>query len=169
MCDFICKIPTMDELIANWDREISEAVEAGDSLENWQTWKNRSVENFRKHRIIPYFGILNGNVITQAVAHIDPKNVQNSECLVDETTAYLSAFRTVEAYQDQGYFSRLFHFMISDLKERGYLDVTLGVEPEEEKNLAIYTHYGFTEKIKSSRETFPDGSVISVDYFRKNL
>ena len=35
------------------------------------------------------------------------------------------------------YFSKLFKFMIDDLKTRGYRKVTLGVEPNETKNVEI--------------------------------
>ncbi len=164
-----CVIPTLEALAQNWDREIAQAVVAGDSLENWETWKVRSIDNFLRGRTILYFGLLDGRVITQAVAYIDPLSVQNSAGLVDGQTAYLSAFRTVEDHRGQGYFSELFRFLTADLRKRGYTAVTLGVEPEENSNLAIYTHYGFQEKIKSAVEIFPDGSAVSVDYYRKKL
>ena len=59
--------------------------------------------------------------------------------------------------------------MIKDLKNRGYTKVTLGVEPEEEKNKAIYTKYGFTEHIKNAQEIYPDGTIIEVEYYGKIL
>lgn len=55
--------------------------------------------------------------------------------------------------------------MIDDLKNRGYEKVTLGVEPNETENLKIYQYLGFNEFIKSSQETYPDGTVIDVDYY----
>ena len=88
---------------------------------------------------------------------------------MDEQTAYLSAFRTNKEYQGQGYFSRLFKFMIEDLKKRGYKKVTLGVEPTEEKNKAIYNKYGFTEHIKNAKEVYPNGITINVEYYGKSL
>ena len=48
------------------------------------------------------------------------------------------AFRTIEDYQGKGYFSKLFKYMIDDLKNKGYKRVTLGVEPEETKNKKRY-------------------------------
>ena len=72
-------------------------------------------------------------------------------------------------YQGKGYFSILFKFMINDLISRGYEQVTLGVEPEEEKNKAIYSKYGFTEHIKDAQEVYPDGTTIDVEYYGKNL
>ena len=67
------------------------------------------------------------------------------------------------------YFSKLFQFMLKDLRRKGFEKATLGVEPAEEKNRKIYEHYGFTEKIKSSTETYPDGTVIQVDYYGKSI
>ena len=98
-----------------------------------------------------------------------PEAVQNSAGLVGGTTVYLSAFRTVEAFQGRGYFSKLFHFMLDDLRQKGFTKATLGVEPDDAKNKAIYAHYGFTEYIKSGREEYPDGTVIDVAYYAKKL
>lgn len=100
---------------------------------------------------------------------LHPRIVQNSEGLVDSRTVYLSAFRTIDQFQGKGYFSKLFHFMIDDLRHKGYIKATLGVEPEEKKNKEIYAHYGFTEYIKSDKEYYPDGTVIDVEYYGKAL
>ncbi len=84
---------------------------------------------------IVYYGILNGKIICEMTAILDRSVVQNSDKLVDEKTAYVCAFRTIEQYQRKGYFSKLFRFAIDDLKSRGYEKVTLGVEPTETENL----------------------------------
>lgn len=55
--------------------------------------------------------------------------------------------------------------MRNDLKSKGYEKVTLGVEPAETENLKIYRYFGFNEFIKSAQETYPDGTVIDVDYY----
>ena len=47
-----------------------------------------------------------------------PLVIQNPENLVDDKTAYLTAFRTISKYQGKGYFSKLFKFMIKDLEKR---------------------------------------------------
>ena len=59
--------------------------------------------------------------------------------------------------------------MIEDLKSLGYKYATIGVEPHELKNKEIYKHYGFTEYIKTANETYPDGTTITVEYYRKEL
>ena len=45
----------------------------------------------------------------------------------------------------------------------------VGVEPEEVVNKQIYAHYGFTEFVKTDTETYPDGTVIDVEYYAKKL
>ena len=165
MSNYNCKIATEEEMNTKWDYEISLA----DDKENWMVWKKDNIERFQKGLIIPYYGILDGKIISEATAMISPSVVQNSEGLVSEKTAYLSAFRTIPEYRGQGYFSMLFKYMIDDLKSKGYEKVTLGVEPKDVKNKAIYSRYGFIEHIKDGKEVYPDGTTIDVEYYGKYL
>lgn len=166
MKNYICKIATIDEMNTKWNYEIENAI---DDKINWMTWKKENIERFQKGLIIPYYGILDGKIICECTAALSPSVVQNSKNLVDDKIAYLTAFRTIPKYQGQGYFSKLFKYMIEDLKNRGYEKVTLGVEPEEEKNKEIYFKYGFDEHIKDSKEVYPDGTEINVEYYGKSL
>ena len=162
---FICKIASAREMNIKWDYEISK----NDDKENWIAWKKRNLENYRQGYIIPYYGILGESIICEATAMINPGVVQNSNGLVDGHTVYLSAFRTVDGFRGKGYFSKLFHFMIDDLRKKGYTKATLGVEPDEAENKRIYAHFGFADYIKSDKEYYPDGTVIDVEYYGKNL
>ena len=161
-----CKIASLEEMNTKWDYEIAHA---GDDRDNWITWKKSSLQHAKEGKSLPYYGILDGKIISEATAVMDGSIAQNSDGLVDEKTAYLSAFRTIPGYQGKGYFSKLFWFMLSDLKSRGYEKVTLGVEPEELENKQIYAHYGFTEHIKNGVEVYPDGTQIDVEYYGKQL
>ena len=165
MDQYVCKIAAVNEMNEKWDYEI--ARNPGDSA--WPIWKKSAIAQARSGQSIPYYGILNGRIIAEATASLDCEIVQNSQGLVDEKTAYLSAFRTIEGYRGQGYFSRLLAFMLEDLKRRGYERVTLGVEPGEIENIMIYFHYGFTEYIKMGVEVYPNGEKINVIYYGKEL
>ena len=81
----------------------------------------------------------------------------------------LCAFRTVKPYRGQGWFSKLMDFMLKDLKQKGYTKAVVGVEPDETRNKAIYHHWGFTEYIHTGTETYPDGTIISVEFYGKQL
>lgn len=164
--EYVCKVASIEEMNTKWDYEIAHA---GKDKSNWVIWKKSSIEHMSEGKSLPYYGILDGKIISEATAILDGSIAQNSDGLVDEKTAYLSAFRTIPEYQGKGYFSKLFQFMLSDLKSRGYEKVTLGVEPEETKNKEIYFHYGFTEHIKNGMETYPDGTTIDVEYYGKQL
>ncbi len=166
MNHYICKIASKKEMQEKWDYEISNASK---DKSNWIKWKKENIDYFEKGYIIPYYGILNGIIICEATAHLSSKTVQNSNSPVSDSCVYLSAFRTNKEYQGKGYFSTLFHYMLSDLKNRGYEYATLGVKPEEEHNKEIYKHYGFTDYIKSGKEVYPDGTTIEVEYYRKKL
>ena len=163
---YLSKIASLEEMNRKWDYEIEHNI---NDVRNWIIWKSHFLENFKNGYIIPYYGILDGNIICEATAMLNSKVVQNSEGLVGNGVVYLSAFRTIEEYQGKGYFSKLMKFMLNDLKRRGIVRVTLGVEPAEETNKRIYAHYGFNEYIKSATEIYPDGTVIDVDYYGKNL
>lgn len=164
MKNYICKIATTEEMEAKWNYEIKK-----NKSPNWKIQKDESIERVKCGQSIAYYGLLNGRTICEATAMLDKSIVQNCDGLVDDKTVYLCAFRTIEKYQGKGYFSKLFRFMIDDLKCKDYEKVTLGVEPTETENLKIYKHLGFNEFIKSAQEIYPDKTVIDVDYYGMNL
>lgn len=166
MDNYICRIGTLEDIVNEYDYEIEHAT---NDKENLIKWKEEAIKRYKEDSAITYVGELNGEVISQAVATLDPNLVQNSEGLVDSITAYLQAFSTKEEYQGQGCFSKVFKFMLQDLKSRGYKRVTLGVESQEEKNKTIYKNYGFTEFIKIVPDYYSDGTTVDVEYYGKNL
>ncbi len=166
MSNYVCRIPTIEEYEKKWNYQIEHATS---DRYNWLIWKKDGLLRFERNQLIPYFGFLDDEIICEATVALDPDIVQNPEGLVDDTTVYLFAFRTNKEYQGQGYFSKLFKYMIEDLKSRGYKKATLGVEPEETKNKMIYQKYGFTNLIKTCQESYPNGEVIDVEYYSKNL
>lgn len=161
--NFYCKIANKEEIIQKFDYEISIHKEKN----NWKKWKEEALQNINKNNV--YIAILNNEIICEATAHFSKDTFQNSEDLVNNETAYLSAFRTNKEYQGKRYFSILFKFMVEDLKMRNIKYATLGVEPNETKNKQIYNHYGFKEYIKTDYEVNPDGTKTEVEYYRKKL
>ena len=163
---YICKIATPAEMQRKWDYEI--ACHPHDR-ENWLFWKQQALQRAQSGLSIPYYGLLGENIICEATAMLDATIVQNGEGLTGGDRVYLSAFRTVDDYRGQGYFSRLLSFLLADLRRRGFRLATLGVEPSELTNQSIYAHYGFGQYLKSGTETYPDGTAIAVDYYAKPL
>ncbi len=162
---YICKIPNEKEMNEKWDYEI----DTNEDKDNWIIWKEKAIKCFKHGAQIPYYGILDGKIISEATASLSPDIVQNGKELVDDKTAYLTAFRTIKEYQLQGYFSKLFKYMINDLKSRGYKYATIGVEKNNKIAKDIYLRYGFTEYLKDSVEYYPDGTKVELEYYRKEL
>ena len=162
---FVCKIASLEEVYRKWDGEIRQHPRE----ENWIIWKEEAIRNYRTGKSIPYYGLLDDEIICEATAVIDLNAMQNGEGMMDDQTVYLCAFRTVKQYQGKGHFSKLMRFMLDDLRQKGYTKAILGVEPNEETNKAIYRNWGFTESIKSATEQYPDGTIIDVEYYGKCL
>lgn len=166
MKEYICKIASVDEMERKWNYEIKKQRKRKTVLEGL---KKYAVEHIKNGQSVTYYGKLNNKIICETTAMFDENIIQNSDKLVGCKTVYLCNFSTDKRYQGKGYFSKLFKFMIEDLKNRGYEKFTLGVEPTETKNIKIYQHLGFNEFIKSGKETYPDGTVIDVDYYEMEL
>ena len=162
---FVCKVATRHEILKRFDYEIS--INSGEKR-NWLVRKQEFMD-MPEWKRISYFWLLDDDVICEATAALSSDACQNMEDLIDEKTVYLFAFRTDKEFRWQWYFSKLFKFMIDDLKSRWYEQVILWVEPAELENKKIYFHYGFNEFVKSDVEKNPDGSSVIVEYYREHL
>ena len=168
---YICKIATIEEMEQNWNY----LIEIHPNDNSWKVYKEKAIREMKNGNTIVYYGILNGVIISEATAMLSDLDVQNSDGLVDDTTAYLSAFRTRKEHRGKGYFSELYKFMENDLKNRGYQKLTLGVEPCEVKNMMLYFKYGFTEFVKNAYEIEPpkneneEPTQYLVSYYSKNI
>ena len=163
---YVCRIASRDEMERKWADEIARHPQE-EAL--WSIWRREALQNAADGSAIPYYGFLRDEIICEATAIVNPERAQNSEGLIDAHTAYLYAFRTLPEYRGRGFFSALLRFLLADLRARGYTAATLGVEPTEQQNRQIYRHFGFTDLLKSTREAYPDGTLIDVLYYRKPL
>lgn len=167
MPNFTCKIAPLSDIEKRWDTLIKNHPDNP----NWSIWKNDTIINNKNNYRISYYGYLDGLIITEATAIISPLDtaISNSEKLISNDMAYLTGFRTDSKYQNKGYFSKLYKYMEEDLKNRGFTKLSLGVEPQEVKNMMIYFKYGFTNYIKTATETYPTGKTITVNYYYKEI
>ncbi len=163
--DYVCKIATIKDMEIKWDEEINN--HPGNN--NWVIWKEENINKVKDNKAIVYCGFLDGKIICEATAVIDKSAYINSDKLIDEITAYLTGFRTNKEFCNKGYFSKLYKYMEDDLVSRGYKYLTLGVEACEVRNMMIYFKYGFTDYIKSETESYPDGKIILVNFYGKDL
>lgn len=152
---YICKIASLEEI----EKRMNYLVETHPNNLVWVQAKENAIRGFHNQSKIMYVGILNGEIVCEASACIQPSafigDIENTENLLSETRAYLSGFRTNKQFEGKGYFSKLYTFMEQDLKSRGYTELCLGVEPCEVKNMQIYFHLGFVNYIKTTIEHLP--------------
>ena len=82
-----------------------------------------------------------------------------------ESTAYLCAFRVNKEFRGQGLGSGLMAAALADLKERGFRNATIGVEPDEPQNIRLYRRLGFTRKVKDCQKP-PEAKRQETDSLR---
>lgn len=149
MDNFVCKIATREELLKRWEY----LVEIHPGNNDWVVYKENALRNFDNKNTISYLGFLNDKIICEATAYIKEDafvgDISDLTNLLVEGMAYLAAFRTNKEYEGKGFFSKLYKFMENDLKEKGYSELSLGVGPEDVRNIEIYFHLGFREYIKT--------------------
>lgn len=153
--NYVCKIATLDEIIKRMDYLIE--IHPNNNL--WIKAKENAIRGYKEKSKIMYIGLLNDEIICEATAYVNELafigDIKNTENLLSKERAYLSAFRTNKEYENNGYFSKLYKYMEKDLKEKGYKELSLGVEPNEIRNILIYFKYGFTNYIKTTIESLP--------------
>ncbi len=149
MDNFICKVASRKELLKRWDYLIE--IHPGNN--KWIEFKENALKHFDENSTISYLGFLNNEIICEITAYIKNSafigDISKPSGLLSDSMAYLAAFRTNKEYEGKGYFSKLYKFVESDLKEKGYKELSLGVGPEAVRNIEIYFHLGFREYIKT--------------------
>ncbi len=147
--NFICKVANRKELLKRWDYLLE--IHSGNN--KWGKFKENALKHFDENSTISYLGILNNEIICEATAYVKNSafigDISEPSGLLSDSMAYLAAFRTNKEYEGKGYFSKLYRFVENDLKERGYTALSLGVGPEDVRNIEIYFHLGFREYIKT--------------------
>lgn len=74
-------------------------------------------------------------------------NLDDKDFADGTSTAYLCAFRIQMEHRGKGLGSQLMSAVLSDLKERGFIYATIGVD--DERNRRLYGRLGFTETVKT--------------------
>lgn len=80
------------------------------------------------------------------------KNLDDHDFADGNTTAYLYGFQIEELMRGKGLGTLLMNRVFDRLRELNFNYVTLGVEPDQEANVRLYTRMGFIEKIKTVSE-----------------
>lgn len=74
--------------------------------------------------------------------------------------AYLYAFRIREAFQGNGWGTKLLQYVLDWLAHEGYTEYTIGVEDDNLRARHIYEKAGFTEYVLSQTEEYEGSSYM---------
>lgn len=163
MNNFNYRVASTNELNLIWDKDI--ANNFGDS--RWIVWKSEFIENNNTGKCKTFIVFDDKEPIGQGTLLFSPQcnGIRGRVELADGIkTVCLGALRIEKQYEGQGHISKLVKMMEQYAKDKGYKIITIGVEPKETRNLAIYLHWGYDTFIKSEME---DNELIL--YYSKYL
>ena len=160
---FSYRIHTAETLKQIWDKNI--ARHPGDM--RWVNWRKEYTEHNTGGMALTFLVLKDEEPVGEGTLVFDQgcKCTAGNSLLADNsTTVYLNALRMEKQYEGQGHISRLVKMMEDYARQKGYIYITIGVDDSNERNKAIYTHWGYTETIYTEME---DGELVL--YWRKKL
>ncbi|MDE5562010.1 MAG: GNAT family N-acetyltransferase [Clostridiales bacterium] len=141
------RLATISELQDWWDLKIAENPEDN----SWIVWKNRFVENNINGQYATFFAFENGQYVGQCTLIFKNEDAD----LTGNGKAEINKLEINKEYRGQGKSTAIFNVVKHYAKERNVQTLTIGVEPCEIRNMQIYFHWGFTEYLKCTTETYP--------------
>ena len=160
--NMICTEATPETLELIWDKNIRNNPEDP----RWIRWKQEYIDYNRSGKAKNFLVLADGIPVGEGTLLFSQecKAVAGRPLLANKYTANLNALRIEKPYEGQGHISRLVKLMEAYAKNHGYNRITIGVEAQETRNLAIYLHWGYQEFVMSETE---DDTLIL--YYAKTL
>lgn len=146
-----------------WEKNIRD--NPGDN--RWTGWKNEFIENNQKKLARTFIVLCDGHPIGEGTLLLSPKCSAirgRTQLANNANVANVNALRIQKAYEGKGHIAHLMRVMETDAMAMGYTHLTIGVEAQETRNLAIYLHWGYDKFILSEVE---DGALVL--YYQKRL
>ena len=154
---------TPEDLETIWNADIAD--HPGDA--NWLRWKQQFIAANAAGEYVTFVTAADGIPVGQGTLLCTPDcpAIRGRTNLADgKTTVNINALRIRKEHEGQGHISKLVKLMEAYAKEHGYARLTIGVEAQEARNLAIYLHWGYREFVMSEM----DGDAL-VLYYAKAL
>ena len=166
--NYICAQATIEEIENRWKEE----TEKHKDIPLYIPVSKEFIEEAKKGTRITYIGKINNKIICDATVILKQEGIGKESTLKDEIInnkrVFLCAIRTDKEYENQGYFSELFHFIEKDLKKKGYTEISLSVDVKETRNLMIYFKLGFTNYINTAI-LYGNNKEYIFDYYYKKI
>ena len=113
--------------------------------ELWNRYKVQRLKQFDNKEIDIYVIEEGEKIIGELTVNYVSHDLKSET--IPNIRVYFEAFRIDKKYQGKGLGQKLIEYTISDLKEKGFKEFTIGVEEDNEKAKHIYFKYGFTKAI----------------------
>ena len=141
---------TPETLEQIWDRNIRNNPDEP----AWIRWKKQFIDDNASGKAKTFMVLADGVPVGEGTLLFSQecKAVIGRPLLANETTTNINALRIEKQYEGQGHISKLVKLMEAYAKEHGYERVTIGVEAQETRNLAIYLHWGYQQFVMSEVE-----------------
>lgn len=142
---------TREDLEQLWNRSIAD----NSGEECYYRWKRQFIADNLSGAAATFAVICNGEPVGEGTLLFSPdcQAIRGRLCLADGiNVTNINALRIRPEFEGRGYISRLVQTMEDYARSLGYMEVTIGVEAAETRNLAIYLHWGYTGFVLSEGE-----------------
>ncbi len=162
------RIATIEELSAWWDAKIEKKPDNP----AYKIWKENFVEgNISGERKTFFVFDENQQYVGQGTLLLKSKD----KVMTDVGKAEIVKLEINPEHRGKGIATKIYQAIEDYAKENKISTLTIGVEPCEIRNMQIYFHWGFTNFLKCTTETFPpttpggEGEVITVLCYSKQI
>ena len=157
------RLATIQDLEQIWAMNIAD----NPSDDRWIKWRDQYIGYNREGKAETFVVVIDGRPVGEGTLLYSSKcsAIRGRTVLADgQRIANVNALRIIKEYEGQGHVSKLCKLMEQRARQRGYNQITIGVEECELRNRAIYEHWGYTELVLTE---FEDGETVL--YYGKNI
>lgn len=154
---------TIEKLNEVWDLNIKKHSDDP----RWIRWKQQFIQDNLEGKAKTFLVLKDGYPIGEGslLFSVDCRAIKGRRFLADgKYVTNINGLRIIKAYEGQGHISKLVKEMESYARKEGYTLISIGVEDKEERNKAIYHHWGYRQLVHSEIE---DGELVL--YYQKHL
>ena len=161
------RIATPQEIENWWNKKI----EKQPNNLAYKKWKNAFVEENKKGNRKTFFVFENGEYIGQGTLLLKG----NDAIMTGEGKAEIIKLEINKEHRGKGIATLIYKKIEKYAKQNGIKVLTIGVEPCEIRNMQIYFHWGITNYLNCTTETYPPksegevGETITVLCYSKNI
>ncbi len=146
-----------------WEKNIK----SNSDDERWVKWREEALAYNAMGKSKTFLVLYRGEPVGEGTLIFaeDCSAIRGRRILADgKETANINALRIEKAHEGKGHISKLVNLMEQYAVEGGYKKLTIGVEANETRNLAIYLHWKYDEFVHAETE---DGSLVL--YYAKDI